>query len=253
MLNDPKKKMLEELVKNCTREELSWINGYFTGLLQSDNAGGTAGSAEGVLQPYNAGSSTGSAAGLATPAAAAPKKLTLAYGTETGNAKKLAGKLAASAKKRGVNFKLAALDTYRFTELEKEEYFFVIISTQGEGEPPIPAKPFYDFVTEKQLSLPGMRYSVLALGDTSYPLYCKTGEDVDAAFEKHGAQRVLGMQRCDVDYESDAAAWFDKVIDLAMKGGESNGSPINAGAPGQNGSPVNAGAPGQNGSHPTLV
>ncbi|MET0635917.1 MAG: flavodoxin domain-containing protein, partial [Chitinophagaceae bacterium] len=201
MLNDPKLKLLNDLVNNSTREEISWINGYLTGILKSGPGEVPANQTPAVVsQP----------AVVPGP----PKKLTLAYGTETGNAKKLAGKLAATAKKKGINFKLTALDTYRFNELEKEQYFFVIISTQGEGEPPIPAKPFYDHVTEKQLQLSGMNYSVLALGDTSYPLYCKTGEEVDVAFEKHGARRVLEIQRCDVDYDSDAAAWFEKVMQL---------------------------------------
>ncbi|RYY57676.1 MAG: sulfite reductase [Chitinophagaceae bacterium] len=204
MLNEEKKKLLEELLTNLTREEISWVNGYFSGLLQP---------ASGVHPP--APEDVAPAAGFTQ----APAKLVLAYGTETGNAKKLAGKLVAAAKKKGLNFRLAGLDNYRFADLSKEDHFFVIISTQGEGEPPIPAKAFYDQLMEKTLTLPNIKYSVLALGDTSYPLYCKTGEDVDAAFEKHGATRVLGIQRCDVDYEEDAAAWFEKVMEIAGRAG----------------------------------
>jgi sulfite reductase (NADPH) flavoprotein alpha-component len=53
----------------------------------------------------------------------------------------------------------------------------------------------------------------LALGDTSYPLYCKTGEDMDEQFEKLGGVRIAPMQKCDVEYEEDANAWFNEVME----------------------------------------
>ncbi len=149
---------------------------------------------------------------MAHAATTAVKKITLAFGTETGNAKKLATHLAAIAKKKGVNAKLTDLSQYRVADLAKEDYFFVVISTQGEGEPPIPAKKFYDYIHENELAFANIKYSVLALGDTSYPMFCKTGEDVDARFEKFGGKRVVDLQKCDVDYEEDALAWFEKVL-----------------------------------------
>ncbi len=149
--------------------------------------------------------------------AVATKKISLAFGTETGNAKKLATQLAAVAKKKGVNAKLIGLDQYRFSDLPKEDYFFVVISTQGEGEPPIPAKKFYDHIHEASLDLSKLKYSVLALGDTSYPMFCKTGEDVDAQFNKFGAKRVVPLQKCDVEYEEDAQQWFEKVLNILQE------------------------------------
>ncbi|MEI9808983.1 MAG: flavodoxin domain-containing protein [Bacteroidota bacterium] len=108
---------------------------------------------------------------VATPVTT--KKISLVFGTETGNSKRLATHLAAIAKKKGVNARLADLSQYRLTDLTKEEYFFVVISTQGEGEPPIPSKKFYDYIHENELSLANLKYSVLALGDTSYPCFAK--------------------------------------------------------------------------------
>ena len=48
----------------------------------------------------------------ATTAAPLVGKITIAYGTETGNAKKLAADLAAKAKKRGINAKLVGLEQH---------------------------------------------------------------------------------------------------------------------------------------------
>lgn len=53
---------------------------------------------------------------------------------------------------------------------------------------------------------------MLALGDTAYPLFCKTGEDVDKQLQHLGAQRIAALQKCDLDYESAADQWFDTVL-----------------------------------------
>ena len=197
MLAEERLKQLQELINTSTKDELIWINGYLSGLVNDNNGNG-----------HIPASTNGSGHAVTT----AVKKITLAFGTETGNAKKLATHLAAIAKKKGVNAKLTDLSQYRVADLSKEDYFFVIISTQGEGEPPIPAKKFYDYIHENELALANIKYSVLALGDTSYPMFCKTGEDVDARFEKFGAKRVVDLQKCDVDYEEEAMAWFEKVV-----------------------------------------
>ena len=197
MLSAPKLKSLQELVQSSSREELVWINGYLSALVSG-------GIADVIEQP----------AAVQPAAVTTVKKISLVFGTETGNSKKLATQLAAVAKKKGVNAKLTGLDQYRVADLSKEEYLFVVISTQGEGEPPIPAKKFYEYIHENKLQLPNLKYSVLALGDTSYPMYCKTGEDVDTQFQRFGANRVLPLQKCDVDYEDDAMQWFDKVLSV---------------------------------------
>jgi len=50
------------------------------------------------------------------------------------------------------------------------------------------------------------------LGDTSYPLFCKAGEDVDVQLQKLGGERVVDLAKCDVDYETDAKGWINGVI-----------------------------------------
>ena len=81
-------------------------------------------------------------------------------------------------------------------DLAKEEKFYVVISTQGEGEPPVGAKKFYDHLFSQNLSLPALKYAVLALGDTGYPMFCKTGEEVDAQLQKAGAMQLLPLIIC---------------------------------------------------------
>src|SRR5690348_9356875 len=100
MLVEQKLNSLLELINTSTNDELIWINGYLNGILSKS-----------------------------TPATkvetkTSTKKITIVYGTETGNSKRLATDFAGKAKKRGHNAKIQGLDQYRLTDLSKEEYFF---------------------------------------------------------------------------------------------------------------------------------
>ena len=74
MLAGHKQQILEELLAGASKDELIWINGYISGILNG--------------QPLPD----------ATPiVSTAPKKITLVYGTETGNSKRVATDLATKA------------------------------------------------------------------------------------------------------------------------------------------------------------
>ncbi len=188
MLPSNKLKLVEEARAVLTNEELYWLNGFISGKLS------TTAVAAPVAQTKPQG------------------KVTIAYGTETGNSKKLAATFAARAKQQGFNAKLVSFDQYRLNDLSKEEYLLSIISTQGEGEPPAAAKKFYEHIHNNGFKLEKLKYGVLALGDTSYPLFCKAGEDVDQQLSRLGGERILPLQRCDVDYETEAEVWFQQVL-----------------------------------------
>ncbi|MFN4314309.1 MAG: sulfite reductase flavoprotein subunit alpha [Chitinophagaceae bacterium] len=192
MLPQNKFEQLQAFVQSSTRDELIWINGYLSGLVAEASSPAP------------------------EPAKRQPQKITLAYGTETGNAKSLATQLSAVARQNGVNAKLIGLDQYRVSDLDREQIFIVVISTQGEGEPPVNAKKFYDYLHATPLKLPQLRYAVLGLGDSSYPLFNKTAEDVDARLKEAGATSLLSLKKCDVDYEADAKAWFNELLNVVQ-------------------------------------
>ena len=70
MIASLKMKLVEEVMTSFTREELIWFNGYVAGALST--------SGQVLTQAQEA-----------TPAKPSVNKITIAYGTETGNAKKL--------------------------------------------------------------------------------------------------------------------------------------------------------------------
>ena len=199
MLAENKLKTLLDLVSNSTNDELIWMNGYLNGIVSKQEAK--------EIQPVLK-------KGI--------NKITIAYGTETGNSKKLATEFAAKAKKQGIHAKVQSLDQYKLNDLTKEEYFLAVISTHGDGEPPAAAKKFYDHVHQNGFKLPKLKYSVLALGDTSYPLFCKAGEDVDEQLNKLGANRIAPLQKCDLDFDTEADEWFANVFNALSETSETN-------------------------------
>ncbi|MBT2619384.1 flavodoxin domain-containing protein [Chryseobacterium sp. ISL-6] len=199
MLSETKFNILKQISGDFSRDETIWASGYLAGLVADPSTS---------VQPPQQ---------LIHTDQVAVKKITLAYGTETGNSKKLATGLAGIIKKKGVQVKLADLSQYKPKDLNKEEFFFVIISTQGEGDPPVLAKKFYDHIHENEIDLTHLKFGVLALGDSSYPLFCKTGEDIDYRFETLGAQRIIPLKKCDIDYEEEAGNWIEHIFETVNK------------------------------------
>ncbi len=99
MIAETKFSKLRELIADSSEKDLIWINGYLAGLV--------------------------SASVREEPTQKVPtvQKLTIVFGTDTGNSKKIATSFAQRLKKNGVQVKLQSLDQYRLSDLIKEEYF----------------------------------------------------------------------------------------------------------------------------------
>lgn len=193
MITEARKAEIKQWLLGLDKEELAWANGFSEGLVITDRS-----------------SADTEPAAIAQPSV--PKKITIAYGTETGNSKKLATAFAAKAKQNAIGVKLVGLDQYKHTDFAKEEYFFLVVSTHGEGEPPAAAKKFHELFLNDKPTNTKLKFAVLALGDTSYPLFCQTGIDFDRGFEAAGGKRLLPLEKCDLDYEDKAEKWFGQAL-----------------------------------------
>ncbi|KAN0050980.1 hypothetical protein ACTA71_004286 [Dictyostelium dimigraforme] len=133
------------------------------------------------------------------------------YGTEYGLSAEVAKKLEESinGKLQGFWARIIDMEEYEIIEFEKEQIVLIITSTYGDGVPPTTARPFFDYLEANRLNLSHIQFSVLALGDRSYPHYCAAGKTLDRQFEEMGAKRF--RDRIEVDQED----WtcFDRYID----------------------------------------
>ncbi len=169
------------------------------------------------LDPVQRGWLSGFLAAGSAPvsAAAAPTsagKLTVLYGTESGNSEVLADRTVKEAKKRGFQATMKNMSDISPADLAKVSNLLVIVSTWGDGEPPETAMSFYKEFMSADLDLAGVRYSVCGLGDTAYEKFCQIGKDVDARLETLGAARIATRQDCDVDYEDSYVAWMNSAL-----------------------------------------
>ncbi len=183
------RKALESIIVSLDPTQKSWLSGYLA-----------------------AAGASASSVPAAAPAPAPSAKLTVVYGTESGNSETLADRTVKEAKKRGFQAVMKNVSDIKPGDLSKIANLLVIISTWGDGEPPETATAFYKEFMAADLKLGETRFSVCALGDTSYEKFCQTGKDFDARLETLGATRVLPRQDCDVDYEENYAAWLDASL-----------------------------------------
>ena len=69
---------------------------------------------------------------------------------------------------------------YEVVDFSQEHVCLIIVSTSGDGVPPSDARMFYDYILQNHLELSHLEYSLLALGDSNYPQFCKTGRVLDS-------------------------------------------------------------------------
>lgn len=179
------RKALDSLLQGFGALQCAWLSGYLA---------------------------AGSAAPEVTPAPVSAGKLTVLYGTESGNSEELADRAMKEAKKKGFKAVMKNMADLSPADLTKEENLLVIVSTWGEGDAPETAVAFHKAFMEEDLKLDKVKFSVCALGDTSYEKFCEIGKQFDARLEALGAKRVAPRVDCDVDYEDAYNEWFVSAI-----------------------------------------
>lgn len=160
-----------------------------------------------------AGTATASAPAVAAGTGA--ESVTVLFGSQSGNSEGIAGELVDVLKSKGVTAQMQDMGTYKTQNLKQEKNVCVVVSTQGEGDPPDTAIDLHAFINGRRApKMDGISFAVLGLGDTSYEHFCKTGKDFDQRFFELGGTRLLDRVDCDVDYEDKAEAWVQEVAEI---------------------------------------
>ncbi|CAG7607538.1 Sulfite reductase [NADPH] flavoprotein alpha-component [Paenibacillus solanacearum] len=195
--NQEQVELLNRLLPTLTESQRNWLSGYLTAL-------------------QSAGAAVAGAAPLAVSAAAAPTaapEVTILFGSQTGNSQGLTKKLAKRLEEQGCQVTTSSMKDFKPNNLKKVQNLLIVVSTHGEGEPPDNAVTFYEFLHSKRApQLEDLRFSVLALGDTSYEFFCQTGKDFDKRLEDLGGKRLVSRADCDVDFAETAGEWMNQIV-----------------------------------------
>ena len=195
-------KLLQQLAQHSALHQM-WLSGYLYGIASKGQP-----APNGVLEAPSV------AIAPLAPSAATLPQVTVLYGSQTGNSKKVAHQISAKVRERGFQVVVADMNDYPTKNLKSEKIALFVISTQGEGEPPIAAEEFHKWLLGTRApQLDGVQFSVCALGDRSYLQFCQTGKEIDARLEVLGAKRLFDRVDCDVDFEDAVEGWLANVLE----------------------------------------
>ncbi|MCM3675399.1 assimilatory sulfite reductase (NADPH) flavoprotein subunit [Peribacillus simplex] len=201
--NKEQAELVNSLLPSLTETQKIWLSGYLTASLSVSNSS-TADTP--VLEAQSGGK-------------AISKEVTILYGSQTGNAQGLAENAASKLEGNGFQVTISSMSDFKVNNLKKIENLLIAVSTHGEGDPPDNTLSFHEYLHGRRApSLEGLRFSVLALGDSSYEFFCETGKQFDKRLEELGGTRLFPRMDCDLDYDEPAGEWLEGVISSLNEG-----------------------------------
>ena len=145
------------------------------------------------------------------------------YGSQSGNSEGLADKWKREATKYGLNPTVHDMDGFDINSMSGMSRVMIVCSTWGEGEMPDNAEELYEAAVGVGKILTNTHFSICALGDTGYDLFCQSGKDWDKTMEDMGGSRIHDRVDCDVDFEDPAEQWMNGAMSkLACVDGDGN-------------------------------
>lgn len=213
-------------IHTLTPQELAWLSGYCWARIENTPH------SDSILTP-NAITSTIAPAPVNIP----QRRVLILSGSQTGNARRVADQLHQQLQEINLNLRVESIGDYKSRQLAEEDIVLLICSTQGEGEYPEEAISFAKFLFSKRAPrLDHLSFAVLALGDSSYPLFCEAGKNLDQRFAELGATRLMDRIDCDLNFEAQALTWQQDLHQLlkeqvvqsetTQKNGISNGEAL---------------------------
>jgi len=193
-LNTEQLARLQAATTDLTPTQLAWVSGYFWGVLN---------------QQLGAAALTPASATVEAPA------ITLISASQTGNARRVAEALRDDLLAAKLNVNLVNAGDYKFKQIASEKLLVIVASTQGEGEAPEEAVALHKFLFSKKApKLNDTAFAVLGLGDTSYEFFCQAGKDFDSKLAELGGERLLDRVDADVEFQTAAAEWRARLVDV---------------------------------------
>ncbi|CAM9734341.1 unnamed protein product, partial [Phaeothamnion confervicola] len=120
-------------------------------------------------------------------------RLTILYGSQTGNAQSIAEGVHSECASRGIESVLLPLNEWKKLKppLESQKVAVIIVSTTGNGDPPENCDRFWRHLkrrTHPKDVLEGVHFAMLGLGDSNYDKFCHTGKSMNTRLRELGAE-----------------------------------------------------------------
>ncbi|MFB7935817.1 molybdopterin-dependent oxidoreductase [Streptomyces sp. NPDC056049] len=181
-----------------------WVNGVLAGLFSRADA------------PARPPVSAPGPAHADGPAGAPPtRRLLVLWASQTGTAEEFAVTVAARCAEAGRDAALLPLGDVAPADIGADTDLVVVTSTFGDGDAPDNGAAFWQALSSPDAArLDGVRFSVLAFGDSGYDDFCGYGRRVDERLAELGAGRLHPRTDCEPDHEESSAAWLEAVVPL---------------------------------------
>jgi len=214
--------LLNKILPSLTESQKVWLSGYLA-----------------AIQAAPATTSSESASVALSVEASKPvsKEVTILFGSQTGNAQRLATKAGKTLESNGFQVTVSSMSDFKPNNLKKLQNLLIVASTHGEGEPPDNALSFHEYLHSKRApKLEELNYAVLSLGDSSYEFFCQTGKEFDERLKELGGKSLTERVDCDLDYDEPASEWMESVLSALGQAGnaasqaQATGATVQAGS-----------------------